>query len=211
MFAKSAVAFASLALFVQAASAAQCTRTYTIKEGDYCDSISAAQGVSTYQLAVLNAGKINPRCDNLVPGDELCLGTDEVDCRETTVVIAGNTCSAIWDENTLDSEIFYLNNPQVSRDCRNIYIDEVLCIAKTVQVPPAPTVPIHTGPPPAEATPPVPLDPAPTPAPEGENLTPEPINEAPPAPEEEECEDEYEEIEVIYGSDDESIPYCDEL
>ncbi|KAG2004305.1 hypothetical protein CC2G_002873 [Coprinopsis cinerea AmutBmut pab1-1] len=185
MFAKSAVAFASLALFVQAASAAQCTRTYTIKEGDYCDSISAAQGVSTYQLAVLNAGKINPRCDNLVPGDELCLGTDEVDCRETTVVIAGNTCSAIWDENTLDSEIFYLNNPQVSRDCRNIYIDE--------------------------ATPPVPLDPAPTPAPEGENLTPEPINEAPPAPEEEECEDEYEEIEVIYGSDDESIPYCDEL
>lgn len=37
-----------LAVFFSAAFAASCTRTYTVKEGDWCDTISAANNVSTY-------------------------------------------------------------------------------------------------------------------------------------------------------------------
>jgi hypothetical protein len=33
--------------------AATCTRTYTVKTGDYCDSISAANNVSTYVSLVI--------------------------------------------------------------------------------------------------------------------------------------------------------------
>lgn len=230
-----ALALASLALLASGASAAECTRKYTVKAGDYCDTISAANKASTYQLGAINAGVINKDCDNLVPGQEICLANTDADCQEVTVVIAGNTCEAIWSKYNLDKEVFYKNNPQVRRDCRNIYIDEVLCVAKNTDVPAPPPadVPIHTGPPAAEATPPVPLPPlpagetedapnfaAPTPAPAAPQApapaAPEaPVTPAPaPAPaddDEEECEEEYEEIEVVEGETDEDLPFCDEL
>src|SRR3984885_7753301 len=94
--------------------AAKCTRTYTVKEGDYCDSISAAQNVSTcvsmslfcasfseiaipnsYQLAVNNVNHINAECTNLEVGQVLCIGTQGHDCQTTHVVGAGDTCDGI--------------------------------------------------------------------------------------------------------------------
>ncbi|KAH6904567.1 hypothetical protein BKA70DRAFT_525822 [Coprinopsis sp. MPI-PUGE-AT-0042] len=209
MFAKSTIALASLALFLNGAAAADCARKYTVKAGDYCDSISAANSVSTYQLGALNAGVINERCDNLVPGQEICLATTEVDCKETVVVTAGDTCNAIWKETGADVDTFYKNNPQVTKECRNIYIDEVLCVSKVLNPPPVPDVPIHTGPPPSEAVSPVPVPDAPTATP-----APEPAKVAPaPGSEEEECEDEYEEIEVVENptGEDLNLPFCDEL
>jgi len=204
MFAKSTLAVASLALFLQGASAAECARKYTVKAGDYCDSISAANNVSTYQLGALNAGVINERCDNLVPGQEICLATTDVDCKDTVVVIPGHTCNAIWEESGADVDAFYKNNPQVAKECTNIYVDEVLCVSKIVNPPPVPDVPIHVGPPADEAVPPVPVA---TPEPEPANLAPAPAPDA----EEEECEDEWEEIEVVEGETDEDLPFCDEL
>ncbi|TFK24570.1 hypothetical protein FA15DRAFT_669435 [Coprinopsis marcescibilis] len=207
MFSKAAFAVASLAIFAQAVSAGKCVREYTIKEGDYCDTISAANKASTYQLGAINAVKINVACNNLEPGDKLCLGTENEDCQDIKVVVPGDTCEAIWSKYGVDQEIFYENNPQVARECGNIYVDEVLCVAKTVIKPPRPETPIHTGPPPSEATPPVPVN-TPTPTPVA------PVNVAPaptPEPALEECQDEYEEIEVVEGPTDEQLPFCDEL
>jgi hypothetical protein len=38
----------------------QCTRTYTVKEGDICDGISAAQNVSTCVLNLIFRASANP-------------------------------------------------------------------------------------------------------------------------------------------------------
>jgi len=55
-----------LAVFAQSVFAAKCSRTYEIKAGDYCDKISQAQNVSTYQLAAINSAIINKGCSNPV-------------------------------------------------------------------------------------------------------------------------------------------------
>ncbi|KAJ2929206.1 hypothetical protein H1R20_g7883, partial [Candolleomyces eurysporus] len=188
-----ALAVASFALFAQVASAATCTRTYTIKEGDYCDKISAANNVSTYQLGAINPGVINEACDNLVIGGQLCLGTEGEDCKATYVVGAGNTCSQIWDNHRINSTIFSLNNPQVNEDCTNIYTDET-----PVAKPPTATSPAAAA-----------NTPAPTPV-----VTPPPAAAAPTKSadaDEEDDEEDCDEYEVVEGPTDEDLPFCDEL
>ncbi|KAF8625328.1 hypothetical protein AX17_006870 [Amanita inopinata Kibby_2008] len=117
---------------------AGCTRSYTVKDGDICDSISAAKNVSTYQLAVVNHGQINPDCADLTPGQTLCLGRTGEDCNTTYVVVPNDTCDDIQSRTGVNSTILHLNNPQINEECTNIYIGEVLCVGQTVQVPPAP-------------------------------------------------------------------------
>ncbi|KAI0056137.1 hypothetical protein BV25DRAFT_1814505, partial [Artomyces pyxidatus] len=119
------------------AIAATCTRSYTVKEGDICDEISAANNVSTYQLAVVNPS-INSDCSNLVPGSSLCLGYANEDCADTYVVQPDDTCEDLTSSHGLNSTVLYLNNPQLDSACDNLYIGEVICTAKTVQVPAAP-------------------------------------------------------------------------
>jgi hypothetical protein len=222
MFANAArlFAIACIASLAQVSYAAKCTRTYIIKEGDICDSISAANNVSTYQLGATNAGVINEACSNLVPGKEICLATEGEDCSTVYTVAAGDTCSKIWDNHRINSTLLYGNNPQINEDCTNIYSGEVLCVAGGVSAPPVPAVPIHTGPPPGEVAPvpasasntAVPVNAAPIPS----STTPAaaPVTTPTPAPvaeEEEECDEEEEEYEIVYGSNDPSIPFCDEL
>jgi hypothetical protein len=144
-----------LAFFAQSAVAADCARSYTINDGDWCDTISAAKNVSTYQLAVVNPD-INQACTNLMPGKSLCLGHVGEDCATTYVVKANDRCSQIIANHGLNSTIFEHNNPQINDACDNIYIGEVLCVSKSVQVPPLPsgTLPAATIPP--GATPAVP-------------------------------------------------------
>jgi len=126
------------ALVAQSAMGAECERPYTVKEGDICDSISAANCVSTYQLAVNNIQKINAQCTNLVPGEELCLGYAGEDCKTTYVVKPDDTCEEVASQAGTTTTILKMNNPQIDDECSNIYIGEVLCTAKTVQVPSAP-------------------------------------------------------------------------
>jgi hypothetical protein len=110
-----------------------------VQEGDYCDKISAAQNVSTYQLAVSNVDAVGKDCTNLQIGQQLCLATsDAEDCRTTYTVIPDDTCEGIAAKNGLNSTILTLNNPQINADCSNIYVDEVLCTEKTVKVAPVP-------------------------------------------------------------------------
>ncbi|KAG7440520.1 uncharacterized protein BT62DRAFT_937919 [Guyanagaster necrorhizus] len=138
MFSSKALSFAIVALpFVARSVVAQCTRNYTIQDGDICDSISAANNVSTYQLATINAGYINSACSNLEIGANICLGYSGEDCTETYVVEADDTCEGITTKFTVDEATFYNNNPNINDQCTNIYIGEVLCVASTIAVPPA--------------------------------------------------------------------------
>ncbi|KAG6328517.1 hypothetical protein ID866_10572 [Astraeus odoratus] len=158
MFSKAVVNFVVLAA-AQIAAASSCTRTYTVQSGDICDSISAANHVSTYQLAVVNYPNIDPGCTNLVPGSTICLGNEGEDCQTTYVVQLGDTCDGVSSMAYVNNTILYLNNPQINADCSNLYVGEVLCTASTVIVPPAPgggsSTPSSTVPvvPPPSATP----------------------------------------------------------
>ncbi|CED83636.1 Chitinase [Phaffia rhodozyma] len=96
--------------------------------GDICDWISKANSVSTFQLALLN-NDVDDACSNLYIGQDLCLGTDTYDCKETYTVVDNDTCDGIIESNSLNSTALYQNNPQINVDCSNIYIGEVLCVA----------------------------------------------------------------------------------
>jgi len=130
-----AVAFSSV--FIPALGQS-CTLSYTVKSGDICDSISANNDVSTYQLAVLNPS-INPGCTNISPGQTLCLGTTGYDCTPTYKVKLNDDCDVISSTNQINTTVLTLNNPQLNADCSNLYVGEVLCVAGTVIVPPPPS------------------------------------------------------------------------
>ncbi|KXN85107.1 hypothetical protein AN958_11684 [Leucoagaricus sp. SymC.cos] len=186
-----------------AALAADCARKYTVKEGDICDSISAANKVSTYQLAVVNHGHVDSACGNLIPGDSICLGYSGEDCTNTYVVQDNDTCDAINAAHGLNSTILYHNNPQINQACDNIYIGEVLCIAQSVQVPAAPAGDIPATTIPATATP---AHPSATKTPASSPTTKTPAS-SPTHPPQNNQDDGANDG----GDDDEDLPYCDEL
>ncbi|KAG1727484.1 uncharacterized protein EDB91DRAFT_1164030 [Suillus paluster] len=126
MFTQTIAAILALPFVAQLVSAdMSCTRTYTAQAGDICDSISAANSVSTYQLAVVNTGIIDEACDNLVVGQSYCLGWQGQDCTTTYVVKAGDDCYGISYAAGTNTTILYANNPQINEDCTNIYVGEV--------------------------------------------------------------------------------------
>jgi len=170
------------AAIVSVVAAGSCTRDYVVKEGDYCDKISAAEGVSTYQLAVINYGIINDECSNLVPDQQICLGYGGEDCTTVYTIVADDTCEGIAAAHNVNTTILHENNPQIDPECSNIYIGEVLCVATTVIVPPP--ISDKSYPTPSTAVPPVktPEPTASTPKPDGSD-----------------------------GNDDEDLPWCDEL
>ncbi|KAK0235291.1 hypothetical protein EDD85DRAFT_842488 [Armillaria nabsnona] len=140
MFSYKVLSFAVVALpFVARSVVAHCNRQYTIQEGDICDSISAANNVSTYQLATINAGYIDSTCSNLQIGATICLGYLNEDCSDTYVVEAEDTCEDIADGFSIDEATLYNNNPNINDKCTNIYVGEVLCVASSIAVPPAGT------------------------------------------------------------------------
>lgn len=200
MLTSATIVFSAL-LFASSASA-HCGREYTVKEGDICDGISAATNTSTYQLAVVNHGVINSECTNLEPGKKICLGWLGADCQTTTIVQKDDSCEKIQARSGVNSTILNLNNPQINDDCSNLYIGEVLCTDKTVNVPDAPNGVIPATTIPATATPantniaiatsssrPAPSPPAsqssPTPTP-----TPTPTPSATDDEDDEDCDDE---------------------
>ncbi|KAF9235934.1 hypothetical protein BU15DRAFT_77435 [Melanogaster broomeanus] len=138
MFTKGVASLFAIPFVAQLVFAQSCTRSYTVQAGDICDSISAANQVSTYQLAVVNIDTIDAGCDNLMPGASICLGWQGEDCSTTYVVQLDDTCDGISSMAGVNSTILYMNNPQINEDCTNIYVGEVLCTASSVQVPPPP-------------------------------------------------------------------------
>ncbi|CDO76046.1 hypothetical protein BN946_scf184959.g4 [Trametes cinnabarina] len=94
-------------------------------------AIVAAKGGSptashcSYQLATVNADKIDAACDNLAVGELLCLGIVGQDCDIVDVVQSGDSCAAIADDAGTTLDILLANNPNVNSDCTNIYPGEV--------------------------------------------------------------------------------------
>jgi len=134
MFLRGIAIIGAFTFFVNGALAHGCTRTYTVQEGDTCDAVSAANNVSTYQLAAINPG-IDALCSNLLPEEPLCLGTEEQDCQEVYVVQTDDTCDVLAASQGINSTMVRLNNPQIDEECTNLYIGEVLCICDLVKVP----------------------------------------------------------------------------
>ncbi|TCD66883.1 hypothetical protein EIP91_000781 [Steccherinum ochraceum] len=202
MFAASVVA-ALLALPFTSVAATDCARTYTVKAGDYCDQISAQNNASTYQLAVTNHPTINDGCNNLQPGQQLCLGFVDQDCTNTYVVQGGDTCEGVASNHGINATLFNINNPQLHAECDNLYIGEVVCVGGGPAVPPLPS-----GAPMPAAT----IPPGAAPATPTKEAPPPPAPSATPAPaddDDEDCDDDEDE-----GDDDENdddLPFCDEL
>ncbi|KAG2072069.1 hypothetical protein BDR04DRAFT_1191915 [Suillus decipiens] len=113
---------------------AGCDRNVTVQPGDICDAISATQNVSTYQLAAVNNGTINPACSNLSIGEVICLGITGQDCNVTYVVQPGDTCQGISNATYIPIETLFTNNPNVDTNCTNLYSGEVLCTANQIYV-----------------------------------------------------------------------------
>jgi len=132
-------ALGALPLFTQGVAADQgaCVRQYSVKSGDTCNSIGAAQGASTYQILAINPA-IDYGCSNLMPDQAICLGTEGADCTTTYVVQPGDTCLGIEAKKGINSTQLYTNNPNIDENCFNIYSGEVLCVASTPLVPDAP-------------------------------------------------------------------------
>ncbi|KJA16072.1 carbohydrate-binding module family 50 protein [Hypholoma sublateritium FD-334 SS-4] len=118
----------SLAILVESQQAA-CARNYTVQAGDFCDKISAAQNVSTFQLATVNSAIIDPACDNLQVGEVLCLGLVGQDCDTVHVVASGDICDTIASQANITTAVLLADNPNVDAACTNIHIGEVLCVA----------------------------------------------------------------------------------
>lgn len=78
----------------------------------------------SYQLAAVNSD-IDSLCDNLEPGEVICLGTSGEDCTTTHVVAADDTCDSITSTYAINSTMLFANNPQIDAACDNIYIGEV--------------------------------------------------------------------------------------
>ncbi|EIW76007.1 hypothetical protein CONPUDRAFT_77031 [Coniophora puteana RWD-64-598 SS2] len=155
MFSKIVIAALALPFVAQLVAADNtCTRNYTVQEGDICDSVSAANNVSTYQFAVVNYGIVDDECNNLTPGQSYCLGWQGEDCTNTYVVQANDDCDMIAAISNVNSTILSLNNPQIDDSCSNLYVGEVLCTSGSVQAPAAPSgYPTSSGSIPASATP----------------------------------------------------------
>ncbi|KAF8876142.1 hypothetical protein BD779DRAFT_1475747 [Infundibulicybe gibba] len=131
MFAFVQIFFAVLSsIYITGAQAqGNCARTYTVKAGDTCASITATQGVSRAQLDSANPGKINNDCSNIVVGQTLCLGLVGNDCQTVHVVTPGETCATIAAGAGISFDTLRANNANVNSDCSNIFPGEALCIA----------------------------------------------------------------------------------
>ncbi|KAI0700452.1 hypothetical protein BC835DRAFT_1412046 [Cytidiella melzeri] len=111
---------------------ANCARNYTVSSGDTCDAISAAQDSSTFQLALANKATIDPLCDNLFPGEVICLGLTGQDCTTVYEVVSGDSCATIAQGADIQVATLLANNRNVDNACDNIYPDEVLCVASDI-------------------------------------------------------------------------------
>ncbi|KAH0835918.1 hypothetical protein J3R83DRAFT_9814 [Lanmaoa asiatica] len=120
------LALAATAVFqTQAALPSNCDRNATVVVNDTCNIISAKYNASTYQLAAVNTGVIDPACDNLQVGEVICLGLTGQDCETTYVAQSGDTCVGIAGAYNIPENTLLTNNPNLNQNCTNLYPAEV--------------------------------------------------------------------------------------
>ncbi|KAL0948837.1 hypothetical protein HGRIS_008960 [Hohenbuehelia grisea] len=129
---RSCVAIAVTMAYCAGALSIPCARSYTVQAGDTCDAISAAQDVSSFQLATANLGRVNDDCTNLFPGEVICLQLACVKCDTVHVFQDGESCSGVAAAAGTDVATLIANNPNINSGCTNVHPGEVLCVASSV-------------------------------------------------------------------------------
>ncbi|OCH91734.1 hypothetical protein OBBRIDRAFT_791960 [Obba rivulosa] len=127
-FIRAALVVAAAGIYSVVRAQTGCERFYIVQVGDTCNAISAAQNVSTFQLALINP-EIDPLCDNLFADEQICLGIAGEDCETVHVVQAGDSCANIAEAAGIQLSTLLANNPNVNPICTNIGVGEVLCTA----------------------------------------------------------------------------------
>lgn len=102
---------------------------YTTEDGDTCDSIALAQGVSAATMYYTNANILN--CSDIIAGTTLCL---PLTCSEVYSVKSNDTCASVAVANFLSLANVINWNSQLTWNCTNLvspdpYWGSVLCIS----------------------------------------------------------------------------------
>ncbi|KAJ5874990.1 uncharacterized protein N7529_003420 [Penicillium soppii] len=103
--------------------------TYTTKEGDTCDSIAYAYGVSAATMFYINPSLVN--CSSICNGTDLCLPQT---CSSIYTIQANDTCSTIAvDYGLLTVDVINFNS-QLNVNCSNLvdpvpYWGSTLCVS----------------------------------------------------------------------------------
>ncbi|KAK1223892.1 hypothetical protein PQX77_013226 [Marasmius sp. AFHP31] len=100
-----------VALVLAVYASAACTRSYTVKSGDGCDSIAVANRVSSYQIHRLNGG--SNACLTLSVGQSICLTDSTYDCQPVHTVNSGDSCFGIANAAGISMDKFLSNNAQL--------------------------------------------------------------------------------------------------
>ncbi|EJD43563.1 hypothetical protein AURDEDRAFT_114630 [Auricularia subglabra TFB-10046 SS5] len=103
-----------------------CTRTYTVKSGDNCNAIAVAQGVSLYQLQLLN---IANACNNLQIGQVLCLASTSYNCQPVYTVQSDDTCSNIATSHGISLATFLADNPNLDPSTCPLQVGLSVCVS----------------------------------------------------------------------------------
>ncbi|KAH9896454.1 hypothetical protein C8Q73DRAFT_685537 [Cubamyces lactineus] len=110
----------------------KCNRTHKVGEGEICDDIAEKTSTPTLQILNANIGIIDPACENLEIGMEICLGFVGQDCSVVHVVQNGDTCDKIADDAGTSVALIIANNAGINSDCSNLVEGDVLCASGTL-------------------------------------------------------------------------------
>ncbi|KAF8142403.1 hypothetical protein K438DRAFT_1541694, partial [Mycena galopus ATCC 62051] len=93
-----------------------CSPTYTVKSGDTCYDIAAANGLTVAQLLSYNP---SIDCASMLPLhlSVLCLGGT---CTQTYTVQTGDTCSTIATHVGLTVSQLFALNPSINSGCSSM-------------------------------------------------------------------------------------------
>ncbi|KAL0948339.1 hypothetical protein HGRIS_010925 [Hohenbuehelia grisea] len=108
-------------------SSPTCTSSYIVKSGDNCNAIASSNGISSYQLSVLNPSMT---CSGLFIGQSLCLRGSAYSCSPVHTVVSGDTCFDIAAAASITVAQLLADNPQLTPDCP-ISIGLTLCVSLT--------------------------------------------------------------------------------
>ena len=96
---------------------------YTVKQGDYCAAIAAANGVSLDALEAANPSK---NCNSISPGQQLCIPPQ---CSGNYYTVAqGDYCGTIASAGGVSLTALIAANPGINAACSNLQVGELLCI-----------------------------------------------------------------------------------
>ncbi|KAH7183621.1 uncharacterized protein B0J16DRAFT_402152 [Fusarium flagelliforme] len=91
-------------------------KTYSAKDGDSCDSIAVAEGVSAATLYYINSNIFD--CKRIAAGTNLCL---PLTCTQLYKVKKGDTCVDIAINANILTDRLLSFNPQIDSNCTNLY------------------------------------------------------------------------------------------